>query len=156
MVAFLGAAGCANKGTPSTSTRTAQTQLSTVQAERPIGPTGLRLTPIEFLASLKRPPQSPDEIVLIFDNTPGWIREQDIVLLMAHLDSQARCAHVKAGSSSHDPSGHTTEGHQAAFLIQGYRAGRYPPAPDSGGFTPDVEELKRWYQQWSMSSQPPR
>ena len=155
LVALLAVAGCAadnpNRAAVHVATGEAQKQAPATPAPRPPDPTGFHLTPVQFLASLRLPAESPERIVLIFDKNPGWIRDEDIALLMTHLDSQARCAHVKVGISSHDPSGFITEGTQAAFLIEGFRRGNYPPELDSGAFKPDMDELRRWYRQWRAS-----
>ena len=147
---LLSAAGCAsNHLTKSARPADArQTQISSPSArlDGPTDPTGFHRTPIEFLEFLK---QSPQQTLMIIGSSPGWIRDADIHLLMARLQSQARCAHVKDGASSHQPLGETTEGLQAAFLIEGFRQHRYPPRPTSDGFVPDVDGLKTWYQQWS-------
>ena len=154
ILAALSFAGCASKHSAKVASRLttgqAQSGLPSVQNGRPTDPSGFHRTPIEFLEFLK---QSSQETILIFGDNPGWIRDTDIALLMTHLGSQARCAHVKVGVSSHQPWGYTTEGIQAAFLIEGYRQHLYPPNPTSDDFKPDVDELKGWYQEWSTSRQ---
>jgi hypothetical protein len=102
-------------------------------------------SPVEFLELLK---QSGDTYsVLGFHH--GWIRASDIEPLMRRLDAQTPCAFVVSTACSQLPRGRSTEGREAAFLLEGYRCHYYPPMLSSGDFAPDPAALRRWYRVWN-------
>lgn len=91
-------------------------------------------------------------------NEPGpeWYDEVQLEGLIARLDSQRHATSVVSARSSVLPIGSTsddtlgwqgsTEAREVAFLIQGYRQGRYPPTLGSlPYFTPDIEEILSWW-----------
>jgi hypothetical protein len=118
----------------------------------PVGTVGTPLSPIQFLDVLKR---STNSCIMVFGESRNWVLETDIGPLLKRLDSQTPCAGVVSLLSSHTPLGdsRSTEGHEAALLIEGFREGYYPPALSSDLFHPNKEELKEWYQAWSKSKQ---
>ena len=56
----------------------------------------------------------------------GWVRAQDIPALVALLDSNEPCQPVVSSFSSSLTYELSTVGHEAAYLIEGFRRGRYP------------------------------
>jgi hypothetical protein len=78
----------------------------------------------------------------------GWIRAQDIPDLIRLIDSQEPCGDVKMSISSHIHWGHSTVGREAAFLIQGFRKGEYPPELNSIRFDYSAEEIREWWAEY--------
>jgi hypothetical protein len=82
-------------------------------------------TPMEFLNDLR---MHPDEPVLVLDVPEGWITPEDAGQLIQEIYSVEPAAPVVSPVSSYWPSNQTsTVGNEALFLLEGYRAGRYPP-----------------------------
>jgi len=104
-----------------------------------------RRSPVQFLDVLK---QSGD-IYTVLGLHHDWIRDSDIEPLISRLDSQTPCAFVVSSASSKLPHGRSTEGREAAYLIEGYRRHYYPPQLSSGDFDPDIAELRQWFRVWS-------
>jgi hypothetical protein len=102
------------------------------------------ITPVEFLQSLKME-RSPTDRYLFREPIQHWITQKDLPGLLALADSQEPCASVGlASSSTNNPPG-STMGQEALFLLDGYRKGQYPPAPNSGGYDEArAKELKDW------------
>jgi hypothetical protein len=105
-------------------------------------------SPIEFLEVLKQ----AGDVYYVVGLHHDWIRDSDIEPLINRLDSQVPCACVVSTACSKTPSGRSTEGREAAFLLEGYRRHRYPPDLSSVDyFEPDKEELRRWFGVWKTS-----
>ena len=82
----------------------------------------------------------------------GWLRPDDVPILVALLDSTTPCAPTKSTLSSHIPSYPSTVGHEAAYLLDGFRQQRYPPSLDSSDLTPDAtRKLRTWISTWKPS-----
>jgi hypothetical protein len=78
-------------------------------------------------------------------NAPSdWIRESDIPKLISLLDSKEKCANVSAYHSSYLDPKPSTVGREAAFLIKGFREGKYPPDLNSSMAEIYIEEIKLW------------
>lgn len=77
-------------------------------------------------------------------SVPGWVKEEHLPTLIELLDSPTECLPVVHEKSSTLPS-RSTIGQEAAFLVQGFRAGRYPPAlfAEKSGVT--KQELRDWW-----------
>jgi len=106
--------------------------------------------PLEFLSELRsiaarRDPAGPPAIYSVYGEHLGWVQESDVRQLMGMIDSTAKCAAVVSTLSSVLPSEESTVGREAMFLIEGYRAGRYPSAIGSNFCTCDAEEIRRWW-----------
>ena len=56
----------------------------------------------------------------------GWIQAEDIPALIALLDSAEPCQPVVSSHSSYRGREFSTVGHEAAYLIEGFRRGSYP------------------------------
>jgi hypothetical protein len=121
----------------------------------PIGTDGTPVTPSQYLELLKK---STNSFVVVLDNRRDWIVDSDIKPLFDRLDSRTRCAVVVSMASSSWPVGiaGSSEGHEAALLIEGFRRGYYPPVLSSDLFQPDREDLRQWYKAWSENNQPAR
>lgn len=75
----------------------------------------------------------------------NFVQEEDLAGLVQLLDSIEPAAHAVLLISSHAPQGASTVGHEAAYLLEGYRVGVYPPSLGSYNFTPNYAELKARY-----------
>ncbi len=75
----------------------------------------------------------------------GWIQASDIPELLKLVDSSVPCAAVVSSVSSVLPSERSTVGHEAMYLIEGYRHGGYPSAINSSQCTCDPAEIRRWW-----------
>lgn len=129
-----------------TSAQPHQTWIDTAQNPKHYGDTfdWAHGSPSAFLEML----QKAGSIYPVTGIHHDWIRDDDIEALMNLLDSPTPCAHVVQTSSSHLPSGNSTVGHEAAYLLEGYRHHYYPPALSSDQFKPNREALKQWFQIW--------
>ena len=97
---------------------------------------------VEFLQFLK---SVPKQDFVVTEAPRNWITEKDVAVLVIHVHSTERCASVRSEYSSYiGPS--STVGREAAFLIEGYRKGKYPPELNSVKFTYDPKELLSWFQ----------
>jgi hypothetical protein len=104
------------------------------------------ITPVEFLKALKME-RSPTDQFLFRDPIKGWITRKDIPGLLALVDSKEPCASVALKSSTTVNTQGSTLGQEALFLLDGYRKGVYPPAPNSGGYdAAHAKELTDWAQ----------
>jgi len=102
-------------------------------------------TPSEFLDLLRRHPESA---LFVHQAPDSWIRPSDLPNLFSQLDSTEQCAAVVSYDSSRLLVERSTVGAEAAFLISGYRRGRYPPSLSSDRPVDTPEELRSW---WSGS-----
>lgn len=95
------------------------------RGDDPLGTKGTPVSPIQFLERLK---QATNDIVIVLDNRRDWILGSDIEPLFHRLGSEARCPVVVSMPSSYWPVGisGSTERHEAALLIEGFRKGHYP------------------------------
>ena len=103
--------------------------------------------PVDFLERLKTTGMTYSVVGV----HRGWVRDSDVPILMQKLDSKMSCVHVVSIKSSHLPTSSSTEGREAAFLLEGYRKGYYPPSLSSADFVPDNNEIRAWYQRWKGS-----
>ncbi|MBT8506963.1 hypothetical protein AZH53_00775 [Methanomicrobiaceae archaeon CYW5] len=106
-------------------------------------------TPVEFLNDLRMHPNEP---VMVLDVPEGWITHEDAELLMHEIDSEEPAAPVVSPISSYCPENQTsTVGNEALFLLEGYRAGKYPPALCSlYYFNPNRTGMALW---WNTTGQ---
>ena len=82
-------------------------------------------TPMEYLSDLRLHPR---QAVLVPGAPDDWITLRDAKQLMQLIDSADPAAPVVSPISLYWPSNETsTVGNEALFLIEGYRAGHYPP-----------------------------
>ena len=103
-----------------------------------------KIKPLDFLSALKAARLSTPE-VLIQGKIKNWITKNDLPALLALTDSTEPCASVALISSSVYNGEGSTVGQEALYMIEGCRAGAYPPALNSGGFTGESKkELVEW------------
>ena len=100
-------------------------------------------TPLQFLEFLKQGGSCT------FDcHHEGWILESDLPRIVDLLDSTEPCASVSMSISSLHLESGSTVGQEAAFLIEGFRTGYYPPDLNSNrrerGFS-ELMALRSWY-----------
>jgi hypothetical protein len=74
-----------------------------------------------------------------------WIKESDLPALMDLLDASDPCAGVIGMASSASDTSTSTVGNEAAYLIEGYRKGYYPPRALSTRPLCDVQEIREWW-----------
>jgi len=101
--------------------------------------------PADLLEELKRRPNSIYTIWFVPEN---WITKEDVSCLMTLLDSEEPCASTVSAISSDLGRWGSTVGHEACFLIQGFREGRYPPELNSSRFTPNRAEIRQWWEEF--------
>jgi hypothetical protein len=104
--------------------------------------------PVRFLEMLKvmNVSQSQCPTFTVMMPCSNWPRKEHIPALIELLDSNEPCANVNAAISSIYDCKPSTIGKEAAYLIEGYREGRYPPGLNSGRANIDKEELKHWWE----------
>ena len=110
-----------------------------------------QLGPVDFLQLLERIMKSGNSTnrswwYTVDGTHRGWIQASDIPALLKLLDSTAPCAAVVSSTSSVLPSEASTIGHEAMFLIEGYRHGSYPPALISSQCNCDPAEIRLWWE----------
>ena len=117
------------------------------------------ISPLEFLEQLKQE-KAPEMIegeefsfrdynLGIWNYPPeDWIKEEHIYELIKLIASKETSKSIYVPLSS-CIGGQTTVGHEAMFLIEGYKQKVYPPEMSSSCyFEPDnVEEYRQWYQE---------
>jgi len=111
--------------------------------------------PLEFLDQLYRVPTEPKGAVVpytVIGRHYGWIQPGDIPELMKRINSEESCVPVHDAPAEVRGSFRSTVGHEALYLIQGYRAGVYPPEGLSTDWQADMEELRRWYERFSRDA----
>lgn len=101
-------------------------------------------TPMDLLEDLRRSPSHP---FLIPEAPSEWITLSDAALLMEEIDRTEPAAPVVSPISSYWPFDQTSSvGNEALFLLEGYRAGKYPPRLCSlHYFKPDRTEVRAWW-----------
>ena len=110
-------------------------------------------SPMEYLNDLR---MHPDRAVLVFGIPDGWITFHDAELLIQMIDSPEPAAPVVSPISSYWPVNQTsTVGNEALFLLEGYRAGHYPPGLCSlHYFRPDRTEMRTWWDTYGRQDMP--
>ncbi|MFA5348404.1 MAG: hypothetical protein WC294_09720 [Methanoregula sp.] len=110
-------------------------------------------SPMEYLNDLR---MHPDRAVLVPGVPYGWITLHDAELLMQVIDSAEPAAPVISPLSSYWPANQTsTVGNEALFLLEGYRAGRYPPGLCSlNYFRPERAEVRTWWDTYGKRGLP--
>ena len=121
-------------------------------------------SPEEFLEFLKKdikkgvytfPNNSYTSIFQIINQPPdeNWIKPEHIHGLINVMDSKEPCRPVMSIYSSTIPRNLSTVGDEAIFLIQGFRAKRYPPRPNSQTYSSkEKEEVRKWWKKWSKEN----
>ena len=84
--------------------------------------------PLEFLSYLRE--NQAQKTFTIQEPIPGWVKTEDVPALLEFLGSEEECMSVALLSTSKIRLG-STIGDEAAFLIAGYRAKKYPAGLNS-------------------------
>ena len=105
--------------------------------------------PLNFLELLKK--HAGAIAVIKSGNKPpkDWVTNKDVKKLIGLVDSKTLAAPVVSEGCPFMPSGCSTVGNEAMFLIEGYRKGAYPPTLCSiYDFKGDPDECKRWWDEY--------
>jgi hypothetical protein len=86
------------------------------------------LTPVQFLSVLKEK-KYPE--YTFWTKFKHWISKKDVPSLLLLVNSKDTCASVALSSSSYYSSQTSTVGHEALFMLEGYRKEEYPPGLNS-------------------------
>lgn len=105
--------------------------------------------PIEFLSLLKGKSHDPCPTYVIHGVTGKWVKEEDIPELIVLLGSDEPCANVCRTISSYMDCNTSTVGKEAAFIIEGFRRGEYPPDLNSGRARLTNDDIMLWWQDYS-------
>ncbi len=105
--------------------------------------------------SLRQLPDSPSKLIetlrasrdghTVWELRLDYVKESDLPFLVRLLDSEEPCAHVVSAESSILPTGPSTVGHEAAYLIEGFWRRCYPTRLSSHMYKPDIAGIKSWY-----------
>ena len=98
--------------------------------------------PIDLIELLKKS-KTPSYMVTGIHN--NWVKKKHLAGLIELIDSSVRCANVASMWSSYMDSDWSTVGNEAAYLIEGYRAGKYPPRLNSTRPKPEREDILKWW-----------
>ena len=111
-------------------------------------------SPLELLQylQLKQQELPPDTFgsVTVWAS-PSWIKREHLAPLADRLDSKELCVPVVSMLSSYLPREPSTAGQEAAFLMEGFRKGKYPPALVSESV--DIAAVKAWWSEY-LRNQP--
>jgi len=102
--------------------------------------------PLGFLEFLKAKQGEPCPTFAVEGVPDTWVTKEHIPQLMELLDSDEPCANVHSVYSSFHDCRKSTIGNEAAFLVEGFRTGRYPPEMNSGRYQLNGEKIRRVYE----------
>ena len=102
-------------------------------------------SPIDLIETLK----TAGDIHTVLGIQRDYVQESDLPQLISLLDSDEPCASVVLSVSSILPTSTSTVGHEAAYLIDGFRNRYFPTELTSSRFEPDVDDIRHWYRIWS-------
>lgn len=89
--------------------------------------------------------ENVDDFITVPSVRECWVQRDDVSYLVSRLSSVERVPRVvlPLASSIRGPS---TEREEAAFLIEGFRRGKYPPALRSEALSKEKElEIRKWW-----------
>lgn len=101
--------------------------------------------PLELLSLLKDKGQGSCPTYIIHGVTDDWVKEEHLGGLISLLGSDEPCANVCRTISSFMDCNASTVGKEAAFLIEGFRRGEYPPSLNSGRSYLYEDEILSWW-----------
>jgi TonB family protein len=99
-------------------------------------------TPLDFLKYLESH-RKPIPIYTVVGVHKNWIKAEDIPALIKLFDAKQPCAHVVSVLSSYLPPKSSTVGNEAAYLVDGFFKGQYPP----GLYSHKIDK-KKLIRQW--------
>lgn len=103
-----------------------------------------RFTPVEFLEFLKTDTR-PMRVYTVGEPVRCWVTQDDIPELMARLDSNEKSMSVALAVVSNIRR-EAREADEAAYLIEGFRYGKYPPTLGSVAVDAEkVSEIRTWW-----------
>lgn len=107
-----------------------------------------KLAPVEFINMLEQMAKEGDTTFFILhkDVQTDWIKKEQLPEIVKLLDDKTPCANVTLDISSYLAPVSTVQT-EAAYIIQGFRSGEYPPALNSNRFKIDIDEIKEWWRQ---------
>lgn len=115
-----------------------------------------RRSPLDFLEYLKLKRQELTGVgvgwVTVWSGHDEWIEREHLPMLADLLGSEESCAAVVSAWSSMLPWTVSTVGREAAFLMEGFRQGRYPPGLHSGAV--NIASVKAWWQAYGVDTSP--
>ncbi|MGC4073919.1 MAG: hypothetical protein QM760_15705 [Nibricoccus sp.] len=106
-------------------------------------------TALQLLEKLER---HTDTFITLDSICYNFVRDEDVPILMAKIDSQTPSAAIVSIVASTLPTGKSTVGDQAAYLIECYRNRLCPLGLTSADAKADKAELKRWYALWRLQA----
>jgi len=115
-------------------------------------------SPEEFLEFLKKDiSRFPENFFFPYtikeQPSDNWIKPEHIPGLINLINSQEPCSPVMSIFSSTIPTKLSTIGDEAMFMIEGFRAKRYPPRPNSRTYTSkEKEAILQWWRDWSKQN----
>jgi len=107
------------------------------------------VTPLEYLTYIRFLTVSS---ITVFGCKENWVTEADVPALLDLLDSKEPSPNQKSARSSFRDDNMSTVGNEAAWLIQAFRVGCFPPGLNSTRNAPDASELRRWWSERAVHS----
>jgi len=108
--------------------------------------------PLELLSLLKDKGHGVCPTYMVHGVTGGWVKEEHLAGLISLLGSDEPCANVCRTISSFRDCNTSTVGKEAAYLIEGFRRGEYPPDLNSGRARFNNDEIRRWWQDYKSDT----
>jgi len=107
-----------------------------------------RKGPTEFLDRLRQSYRAGQELPFysVHGEHRGWVTEADVPQLLELATSTDPCLAVVSTLSSWLPDRPSTVGHEALYILAGFRAGKYPPELASTRWSGTLEEYRQWWQ----------
>lgn len=118
---------------------------STREQAAPVARNDLRqFTPLALLNHLKTDTR-PMRVFTVEQPIECWVSEKDVPYLIARLSSNEASMSVALSVVSNIRKS-SREADEAAYLIQGYRAGKYPPTLGSEPVSAEeIAEIRSWW-----------
>ena len=103
---------------------------------------------MDLLGVLKDKGDESCPTYVIHGVSDAWVKESDVSSLISLLASDEPCANVCRAISSFMDCNTSTVGREAAFIIEGFRRGEYPPDLNSGRAHLNKDDIKTWWQSY--------
>ncbi len=89
---------------------------------------------------------------IIMVSHTNWVSAKDIPALIKLINSETPCSSVASVVSSYISPGISTVGHEAAFIIEGFRKGKYPPHLNSSRWQANKIEILEWWNNYQKGN----